>query len=109
MKFNVYVDEEDVVISITFRCGLAGDYTYDFHHKTDSEAIAWSIAEDIDNQFFEHITKIREAAYIEGWEDKRKHKPPRTRFDWCPNLIKMPAKPRLLETDEREMLNELIM
>jgi len=90
MKFQINNKGNVVDITLTFRCGWAGDYTYHFTHNVEHASYAGLLAETLDEQFANHIKQIRQAAYKEGWEDKQKRRTKRTDFDWCPNTIKMP-------------------
>lgn len=89
MDFNINNDGSKVEIKITFRCGYAGDYIYTFSHNVGKTSCAGLVAEALENQFNNHIKRIRQAAYNEGWEDKKKRRTKRTDFDWCANQIKM--------------------
>ena len=89
MEISINNIKGDASISISFNCGYAGSYTYNFTHNCGHESYAGLVAEAIDDQFQRHIKAIRQNAYAEGWDDKKKRRTRRTDFDWCPNAVRM--------------------
>jgi len=89
MKFNVKVDDAEVQLQVTFHCGYAGSYIYNFSHRMESKSSAGLVAQAVHNQFNDHIEAIRRDAYEQGWKDKRQKNRKRTWFGDCPNNRKM--------------------
>ena len=75
-------------IGITIKM-LAGysEHEVNFIHRCQSEMEKDFMYAALQDQFEEHIKKIRKAAYEAGWRDKMKRRKKETWFGWCPNFI----------------------
>lgn len=84
MRFRINKDGERTTLMLTIMVnGTSYSCQFDHHSQSSFEADAMTMFTR--DQFEEHITEIRKAAYEAGWRDKTKRYKKRTYFGFCPD------------------------
>ena len=76
---SIFVRGSQIIIKVEFKDPVSG-YTSEFSISCPSEFHAKLMADNLQNNFYQTIEKIRKLEYESGWSDAKKKKTKRTYF-----------------------------